>query len=227
MPKLSSNTVLRLNKALYGLKQSRRCWFEKLDEKLKKMSFKPLSADQCVYIQRDKYFSIVVIYVDDVIIASDSAARIKDIKKQLSTFKMKDLGLINQCLGIKFQQDRRLNKITMSQERHIEDALRRFKMEDCKAALTPLNPAVKLTREMCPKNEKEREEMSTVPYRSLTGSLLYLATSTRPDIMHAVSLLSQFNENPGADHWKAAKRVLRYLKGTKNLQLVFEATCLC
>lgn len=67
--------------------------------------------------------------------------------------------------------------------------------------------------------------MSSKSYCSLIGSLMYLATYTRPDIKHAVSLLSQFNEYPGPyHHWTAAKRVLRYLKGTKNLKLIFRRT---
>lgn len=110
----------------------------------------------------------------------------------------------------------------MNQERLINEIVRKFKMEDCKSAPTPLNPSIKLTKAMSPQNEEEHKEMSNIPYRSLVGSLMYLATSTRPDIMHAVSLLSQFNENPGPNHWKAAKRVLRYLKGTKSMKLVFK-----
>ena len=221
MPKSFKNEVFRLNKALYGLKQSGRCWFMKLDKKLKEMSFKQLSADHCVYYHHDDYFSIIVIYVDDLIMASNSSKKIKDIKKELSIFKIKDLGPINQCLGINFQQDRNSNHITMNQARLIEDIIQKFKMKDCKPVSTPLNPSIKLTKNLSPQSAEEHKNMSNIPYRSLVGSLMYLATSTRPDIMHAVSLLSQFNENPGLDHWKAAKRVLRYLKGTKNMKLVF------
>lgn len=109
----------------------------------------------------------------------------------------------------------------MSQEKYVQDILRRFKMEDCKPVETPMNPAVKLSKNMCPTTEEEKKYMSQVPYRNLIGSLMYLATSTRPDIAHAISALSQFNENPGEEHWKAAKRVLRYLKKTEKLKIVF------
>ncbi|XP_046145331.1 secreted RxLR effector protein 161-like [Osmia bicornis bicornis] len=77
---------------------------------------------------------------------------------------------------------------------------------------------------MCPTTEEERDRMNQVPYRSLIGSLMYLATSTRPDIAHAVSALSQFNDNPGEEHWKAAKRVLRYIKRTEKMEIVFTKT---
>lgn len=224
MQKSTENKVFRLNKALYGLKQSGRCWFKKLDEKLKEMSFKQSSADHCVYYQNDVCLSIIVIYVDDLIVASSSREKMKEIKRKLSTFKMKDLGQINYCLGINFKHNHASNRISMDQEGLIENIIQKFNMEDCKPAPIPLNPSIKLTKTMSPQNKEEQEEMSTVPYRNLIGSLMYLATSTRPDIMHAVSLLSQFNENPGLSHWKAAKRVLRYLKGTKRMKLVFEKT---
>ena len=60
------------------------------------------------------------------------------------------------------------------------------------------------------------------PYRSLVGSLLYLMTSTSPDLSVSTSLLGQFMANPGSDHWKAAKKVIRYLKGTADLSLAIQ-----
>lgn len=100
---------------------------------------------------------------------------------------MKDLGLINYCLGINFQQDRDLRRILMDQERLIEEITQKFKMEDCKPTPTPLNPSIKLTKTMNPQSEEEREEMSKVSYHNLIGSLMYLTTFTRSDIMHAAS----------------------------------------
>jgi len=90
--------------------------------------------------------------------------------------------------------------ITMCQKGLIKKILRDFKMEECKPTLTPLNLSIKLTKTMSPQNNEERKEMSNVPYRNLIDSLMYLATSTRTDLMHAISLLSQFNENPGPGH---------------------------
>ncbi|KAG5872373.1 hypothetical protein JTB14_018025 [Gonioctena quinquepunctata] len=66
--------------------------------------------------------------------------------------------------------------------------------------------------------------MKQYPYQSLIGSPMYLAVSTRPDIAYRVGMLSQFNKNYGAQHWKAAKRVLRYLKGTADSSLIFQRT---
>jgi hypothetical protein len=88
-------------------------------------------------------------------------------------------------------------------------------MKNCKGVTTPINPNEKLSKEMCPKTEEEKKAVEMLPYQSLVGSLMYLAVSTRPDIAHAVSMLSQFNTNFGEQHWRAAKRVLRYLKNTE------------
>lgn len=87
-----------------------------------------------------------------------------------------------------------------------------------------MNPNIKLTKELCPQTDEELEEVKDLPYQNLIGSLMYLAVSTRPDIAHAVSVLSQFNACYGKQHWAAAKRVLRYLKGTQNWGLYFSKT---
>ncbi|KAH0818660.1 hypothetical protein GEV33_004131 [Tenebrio molitor] len=135
---------------------------------------------------------------------------------------MKDLGPLSFCLGIEFTQDVEKQTITMSQSKYIKETLSRFNMENCKGVTTPINPNEKLSKEMCPKTEEEKKAVEMLPYQSLVGSLMYLAVSTRPDIAHAVSMLSQFNTNFGEQHWRAAKRVLRYLKNTENLGLMFK-----
>ena len=99
----------------------------------------------------------------------------------------------------------------MSQSKYVQHLLERFSMSECKPVSTPINVGEKLCKEMCPKDENERLEAEKLPYQGLVGSLMYLAVSTRPDIAHAVSVLSQFNINYGTAHWTAAKRVLRYL----------------
>lgn len=134
---------------------------------------------------------------------------------------MKDLGPLSYCLGIEFNQNIEKHEITMSQSKYIRDVLKRFNMEDCKRVTTPMNPSEKLSKDMCPKTEDEKKEVEKLPYQNLIGSLMY-SVSTRPDITHAVSILSQFNSNFGKQHWIAAKRVLRYLKSTENLGLIFK-----
>ena len=68
--------------------------------------------------------------------------------------------------------------------------------------------------------------MRTIPYSSLVGSLMYAQVCTHPDIAFVVGMLGRYLSNPGSQHWKAAKKVLRYLQGTKDLMLTYQRTSL-
>ncbi|XP_054717308.1 uncharacterized protein LOC129226705 [Uloborus diversus] len=98
---------------------------------------------------------------------------------------------------------------------------KRFGMEDCKEASTPIAPNQIITKEMWPQTDEERKSMEKVPYREAIGSLLYASQGTRPDICHAVGVLSRFSNDPGQAHWSCVKRIFRYLKGTINKKLHF------
>ena len=111
--------------------------------------------------------------------------------------------------------------VMLDQEQYINELLQRFNVTDCNAVSTPADPTQKLTKEMCPRTDEERKQMEKVPFRELVGGLQYLAFSTRPDICYAVNAVSQYSSNPGKAHWTAAKRVLRYLKGTKSMKLTY------
>jgi hypothetical protein len=82
-------------------------------------------------------------------------------------------------------------------------------------------PGIVYSTHDAPSNPAELTQMSAIPYREAVGSLMYAAVATRPDIMFAVSTLSQFLSNPGLAHWEGVKRVFRYLLGTKALTLTY------
>ena len=107
----------------------------------------------------------------------------------------------------------------MNQRGYVDDLLKRFGMVDSKPVATPMSQGTKLAR-----NEKIDSTQVDVPYRELVGALMYLSVCTRPDITHAASYLSQFNNCYDSDHWTAAKRVLRYLKGTRDVGLIYGKT---
>ena len=90
------------------------------------------------------------------------------------------------------------NKIFISQDKYVNEVLERFNMHDCKAAITPTVMGLKLSKENISK------DFDPSLYKSIVGSLMYL-TATRPDIMHAVSLISRFMERPKEAHWQAKK----------------------
>ena len=129
-------------------------------------------------------------------------------------FEFKNLGEINRCLGIEFTREK--NRIVMHQTVYISEILDRFNMCDCKAVATPIDSFSKHFR-----TDNINCDDKKLPYREIIGSLMYLSIATRPDISHAVSNLSQYVPCYNKSHWIAAKRVLRYLKGTINLGICF------
>lgn len=205
----------KLNKAIYGLKQASKSWNDKINKVLcDKLNFIRLTSEPCVYHKSENQSMIfIALYVDDLIIFTSPNFQGKDkIKESLrQEFEITDLGPAQHILGMKLS--RKDSGFSLDQSNYIQKLLKRFRMEDCKPAGTPMETGLKLPQ--------ETQKDDTYNYRELVGSLMYIAVCTRPDISHAVSYLSQFNNCFGEVHWKAAKRVLRYLKGTINLSLVF------
>ena len=80
---------------------------------------------------------------------------------------------------------------------------------------------IHLSKSMGPKTPKEIWQMSAIPYVSAIGSLMYAMICTRPNIAYAVSITSRYQSNPGSEHWAAVKTVLKYLRKTKDMFLVY------
>ncbi|CAK9820302.1 Retrovirus-related Pol polyprotein from transposon TNT 1-94 [Anthophora plagiata] len=219
----NKDKVCKLLKPLYGLKQSGREWYRKLDKYIKENNGERTAADPCVYVFGEGIDSVIlIIYVDDLILASKNIKVLEEIKLNLmSAFKMVDLGQISNILGINIKRDGPTGKIRLTQKKYIEDLIRRFNMEDAKTAPTPIEPNMKIIKETSPMSEEEKSEMKCRPYRGLIGALVYLANATRPDIAFAASALSKFSSNPRKIHWTMAKRVLRYLKETSNYGITY------
>ena len=94
-------------------------------------------------------------------------------------------------------------------------------MQDYKPGDTPVAKGDKFSLKQCPNNAFEKKEMEKIPYASTVGSLMYAQVCTRPDIAYIVGVLGRYLSNPGMDHWKAAKRVMRYLQRTKHYMLTY------
>ena len=105
----------------------------------------------------------------------------------------------------------------------MKNVVSRFNMNETKLVSTPLGSHFKLSKEQSSNTEEERDHMSKVPYASAIGSLMYAMVCTRPDITHAVRVVSKFMSRPGKQHWEAVKWILRYLKGSLDTSLCF--TC--
>ena len=174
--------VYKLRKSLYGLKQSGRNWNKVLHEHLVGAGFARNPVDHCIYSKQvNNNLIIVLIWVDDLIVASDDMDLMNQFKEGMKRqFKMKDLGRISLFLGIDFDQSRGV--IKMNQKRYILKMLDRFGMKDCKPRATP-----------CEQKLGCNNDLMTDPkrYREIIGSLIYAMTCTRPDISRTVSKLSQ------------------------------------
>ena len=211
------NKVYKLKKALYGLKQAPRAWNTKLNQILLELKFERCSKEPSVYRKVEKKgLLIVVVYVDDLLVTGTSLQSILGFKRGISTkFEMSDLGLLTYYLGIEVQQCG--ETIILRQDRYAQKILEESGMNSCNPTAIPLDVNVKLSKSSEEKSINERE------YRRAVGCLRYLL-HTRPDLSFSVGVLSRYMQNPKESHGSALKQVLRYLRGTTALGLVFSRT---
>ena len=94
-------------------------------------------------------------------------------------------------------------------------------MDHAKKGFLPVLQGVKLSSAQSPATAEDRETMSAIPYASAIGSIMYAMLCTRPDVNLAVSLVGRYQSNPGIEHWTAVKNILKYLKRTKDMFLVY------
>ena len=194
---------------------SKHAWYEKLTEHLLKLDFKHFDLDDATLFVKKVGKTVVylVVYVDDPLITGNNESYIASMKKELKKgFEMTDLGHVHYYLGIEVIQHPKF--IFLSQKKYIGDLLNKFGMDECNPLTTPMEQNLKLT------SIEGKEFEDATKYRQLVGSLIYL-TTTRPDISFAVGILSRFMQKPCEGHWSAAKRVLRYLKGTQDFGLKY------
>ncbi|RVX09023.1 Retrovirus-related Pol polyprotein from transposon TNT 1-94 [Vitis vinifera] len=219
----SKQLVCRLKRSIYGLKQASRQWYRKFDQVITSFGFKENTVDQCIYLKfSGSKFIILVLYVDDILLASSDVGLLHETKRFLSSkFDMKDLGNASFVLGIQIHRDRSRGILGLSQKAYIDKVLSRFGMSNCAPGDTPVAKGDKFSLHQCPKNELEKKDMERFPYASAIGSLMYAQVCTRPDIAYIVGMLGRYLSNPGMDHWKKAKRVMRYLQRTKDYMLTY------
>lgn len=208
--------VCKLNKALYGLKQAPRAWFNKLKTFLVANGFRACHSDTSLFVHHSSTVTIyLLVYVDDIIITGSDPAFISRFIGLLNhTFSLKDLGALHYFLGVEvLHLD---SGLFLSQSKYIRDILTRCNMLDAKPVSTPAEPNGNLRKMGTPFDDARL-------YRQVVGALQY-ATITRPEIAFAVNRVCQFMHSPTHDHWKSAKRILRYLKGTINHGFLINAS---
>jgi len=201
-----------------------RQWYYKFHQVITSYGFEENAVDDCVYqkFSGSKYL-FLVLYVDDILLASNDISFLQETKKFLTkNFEIKDLGEASFVLGIKILRNRSQGILRLSQESYIDKVLDRFDMKDSKPRDTPIAKGDKFSLKQCPNNDLEIIKMQKIPYASAVGSLMYAQVCTRPYIAFVVGILGRYLSNLGMQHWKAAKRVMRYLKRTKGYMLTYQ-----
>lgn len=215
---LPPNAVCKLKKSLYGLKQASRQWFLKFSSTLLSLGFTESYNDHTLFIKNSAgTYIAVLVYVDDIIIASNDDTAVDKLKSDLrSFFKLRDLGPMKYFLGLEIARSKQ--GITICQRKYILELLEETGKMACRPSSIPMDPGVKLFYD-----PKVPLIDDPTVYRRLVGRLMYL-TITRPDITYSVNKLCQFASTPQAVHLQAAYKVLHYLKGTIGLGLFYSAT---
>ncbi|GJQ93129.1 retrotransposon protein, putative, ty1-copia subclass [Tanacetum coccineum] len=190
------NRVCKLKRSIYGLKQASIQWNKRFDDEIKKFGFTQNRDEPCVYAKASgSYVTFLILYVDDILIMGNHIPMLQDVKSYLGKcFDMKDLGEVAYILGIKIYRDRSRRLIGLCQSAYIEKILKIFFMENSKRGSIPMKEKLKLSKSQGASTPAEVKRMHNVPYASA---------------------------NPGELHWTAVKNILKYLRNTKDMFLVY------
>jgi len=246
MDGVAEGSILRLDRALYGLHQSGRLWNHTFIKEILLLGYTQCkNSDQCIFIKilRSGRRIIISVYVDDFTIYYHllDACLVKEDKHQLMRrFKLKDLGPIQQILGMKVTRDRKKKTITLEQQNYINNAINQFNFTNAREEETP-----EATSDYSPPlRQQSNENESTSPsspsssssstsqpsaitldnYSSAVGTISFAANCTRPDIAHAVNAASRSLAAPTAESLWRVKRIFRYLKANPSLGLTYQAS---
>ena len=213
--------VCLLLKNLYGLKQAAKTWFECLRDKLTDsrdengLGFKQSQVDPCIFYRNGV---LLISWVDDCLIF----AKNKDLADELidelkSHFTLTEEEDVSAYLGVMLEIDKEKDCISMKQP-FLIDRILELLGDSVSEANIKKTPAV--YKEILHKDEDGPERKLKWNYCSAIGMLNYLAASTRPDILYAVHQCARFSTNLKLSHERALKRIVRYLKGTKDKGII-------
>jgi hypothetical protein len=221
--------VLMLLKSLYGIKQAPREWNAEFNASIVALGYTRCSSDTCLYVKRSRTGGLILlpVFVDDVFPAcskEDKAEMLADLAVLMHKYDIKELREADVVLGMRVTRMRSERRLKLDQEVYLRRLLEAHGMSECNPAATPQEER-SVTRHRTLGDEPDASTIRGLAhYGSIVGELLYAALSTRPDIAHATSVLARAVSNPTEAHWLACKRVLRYLRGTTHLGLIFGGT---
>lgn len=188
--------VCKLNKSLYGLKQAPRCWSVKFRNFLEQFGFISTEVEQCIFRGRVENFNVyLALFVDDGLIATKSRNISMIIINYLQEYFEITFGEVKNFIGLQIGRDSENKSLFIHQSDYIQKIIGKFNMNDAKAISIPADPHTIL----CPSEKTETNSLH-VPYREAVGSLMFIATVSRPDIAYIVSQLSRYMNNYNNTH---------------------------
>lgn len=206
--------AFRVLMALYGLRGSAKWWYQTLTPELAKLGFLPLASDLCCFRHTDG--TLLLVYVDDILIAAPTKAKVAAVKASLAEiFELKDMGDVSVFLGLNVVRDRANRTIYVNQEQYVHKLLKKYDMEGIHSVKTPWPKDLVLPKTW----EAPEDPKTTKEYVSQVASLNYLAINTRPDTSYVLSRLSEANKGPSEKHLELLKHFWRYVAGTRKLGL--------
>lgn len=203
---------LKMVKCLYGCKNSASLWAVALFDLLVSLGFLRSQVDECLFFKHGPgYFLAVCIFVDDLIVLAPTSSQAASLATTLKQkYKLTYGGALHHFLGVKIS--RTANSFILDQSLYISELLRKHGMLQSNAVSTPMTTGFDYS--------VDSPSADITEYRQIVGGLLYLCVTSRPDISYSVSCLCRFMHAPTMVHLSAAKRVLRYLRGSHDLALV-------
>ncbi|KAI0991844.1 hypothetical protein K3495_g16343, partial [Podosphaera aphanis] len=210
--------ALRVKRSLYGLKQAARDWNQLFKSKLLKWGFIQSLADPCLFTHPSRAVNILV-YVDDIAVASKSNTQIDWLYKTMSkSFDTKNLGEMKMFLGMRITRDRQNRKLWLDQQQYLERILTKFGIPNAKHR--PVSIPLDGYENLSPAG-REETRIDPTEYSMIIGSLMFAMVYTRPDIAFALGRLSQYMKEPTEKHGQALKKLMRYLRFTVDYRLRF------
>ncbi|GKF07708.1 retrotransposon protein, putative, ty1-copia subclass, partial [Tanacetum coccineum] len=203
--------------------EASRSWNKRFDDEVKRFGFTQYLDEPCLYQKASRInVSFLILYADDIIIMGNNIPSLQSVKTHLGKcFDMKDLGEAAFILGIKIYRDILKRLIGLSQSAYMDKILRRFKMDTSKRGYILMQERLDLNKTQGASTPREVKRMQNVPYASAVGFIMYAARCTRSDVAFAQNITSCFQQNPGEPHWTAMKTILKYLRNTKEMFLVY------
>ena len=239
-----SNKILRLTRSIYGLRGASKAFMKQLGSEVESFSekveykdadgktkvecarFERLVTDQCMFRYKDARGREMIFasYVDDIICCTtDLELRERFFEHLRKTWSITHEGTLDRFLGIHFERSKDKWSWSATMGTYIDKIVKRFGLEESRGVKTPMEPGFVLTEEDF---AEEPTESMISEMRSLIGSIGYCATAVRFDISHAVSVLSRHLARPCVKVIEAAKRIIKYLAGTRDFAVKWTSSAL-